>query len=172
MAGRPLVIPWQHSAAELQARYRAERDGRVQPRLHALWLLRQGQGLQATATLVGVTYRTVQEWVRWYRTGGVEEVRRHQRGGLRRTIREPLSDEQQRALLEHARTAGFATIPSAIAWLAEEHGVQLPWHQMVRQFRRLQLRAKRPRPISDRADPAAQAAWKKGGSPRPSPPPG
>src|SRR4030095_16440989 len=89
MAGRPLVIPWRHSAAELLASYRAERDGRVQPRLHALWRLRGGQGLQATAALVGVTYRTVQEWVRWYRHGGLEAVRTHQRGGLRRGIVRP-----------------------------------------------------------------------------------
>src|SRR4029450_11546516 len=111
MAGRPLVIPWQHSAAELLASYRAERDGRVQPRLHALWLLRGGQGLQATAALVGVTYRTVQEWVRWYRRGGLEAGGPHQRGGLRRAIVEPLTADQQRALLERARTEGFATIP-------------------------------------------------------------
>src|SRR4029450_11785815 len=99
MGGRPLVIPWRHSAAELLASYRAERDGRVQPRLHALRLLRGGPGLQASAARVGVTYRTVQEWVRWYRHGGLEAVRTHQRGGLRRGIVGPLRGGQARGRL-------------------------------------------------------------------------
>src|SRR4029453_3661375 len=107
MGGRPLVIPWRHSAAELLASYRAERDGRVQPRLHALWLLRGGQGLQATAALVGVTYRTVQEWVRWYRHGGLAAVRTHQRGGLRRAIVETPTGGQPRAPPRGGRRGGL-----------------------------------------------------------------
>jgi hypothetical protein len=38
--------------------------------------------LAETAAIVGVAFRTVQEWVGWYRAGGVEEVARRQRGGL------------------------------------------------------------------------------------------
>ena len=135
-------------------------------RWQALWLLRRGRSMQETAATVGVAYRTVQEWVGWYRAGGLDEVARRQRGGLRRTIVEPLSPEQQAALLGRAGAVGFATVRSAVAWAAEELGARLTEHQMARQFRRLGLRSKVPRPISDRADPAAQLAWKKGGSRR------
>ena len=63
MAGRKFVVAWQHTPQELFTRYRAERDGRLTPRWHGLWLLRRGRPLGETAALVGVAYRTVQEWV-------------------------------------------------------------------------------------------------------------
>ena len=163
MAGRRLVVAWGHGAEELLGRYRAESDGRLVRRWQALWLLRQGRSMQEAAGTVGVTYRTIQEWVGWYRAGGLEEVARRHRGGLRRTIVEPLSPAQERALVAHASTVGFATVKAAVVWAAAELGAELTDHQMARQFRRLGLRSKVPRPISDRADPAAQAAWKKGG---------
>jgi transposase len=166
MAGRRFIVAWGHTADELFRRYRAERDGRLVRRWQALWLLRQGRSMQQVAGAVGVAYRTVQEWVGWYRTGGLDEVARRHRGGLRRRIVEPLTPEQEAALARRAGAAGFATVKAAVAWAADELGVRLTEHQMARQFRRLGLRAKIPRPISDRADPAAQAAWKKGGSPR------
>jgi transposase len=157
------VVAWQHSAEELLARYRAERDGRLVRRWQALWHLRQGRSLAEVAALVGVTYRTVQEWVGWYRAGGLAEVAAHPCGGLRRPIVEPLTPEQQAALVQQARAAGFATVKQAIAWVQPQWGVPLSEDQMRRQYAQLQLRAKMPRPISDRAEPAAQAAWRKGG---------
>src|SRR5918996_1256527 len=51
------------------------------PRLHALWLLRSGWGMEQVAGIVGVHYRTVQPWVGWYRHGGVAEVCARHGGG-------------------------------------------------------------------------------------------
>jgi transposase len=166
MAGRRLVVVWAHTAEELLARYRAERDGRLARRWQALWLLRQGRPMQQVAATVGVAYRTIQEWVGWYRAGGLEEVAGRRHGGLRRTIVEPVTPAQAQALVDRASTAGFATVKAAAAWAAEALGVRLTEHQMARQFRRLGLRSKVPRPSSDRAEPATQGAWKKGASRR------
>ncbi len=166
MVGRRFDMTWQHTAEELFVRYRSERDARLQRRWQALWLLRQGTGLRKTAALIGVSYRTVQEWVSWYRQGGLVEVARHQRGGLRRQIREPLTPKQQAALVQQARTVGFATLAQAIAWVDQAFGVRLSVDQMRRQVARLALRLKVPRPRSDRADPAVQADWKRGASAR------
>lgn len=166
MVGRKFRVAWEHTAEELGARYRAERDGRLVRRWQALWLLRQGQSMSEVARVVGVAYRTVQEWIGWYRVGGLTEVAHHHRGGLRRVLVEPLSAAQQAALVEHAQRTGFATLKSARAWTAATLQVELTDAQMARQFRRLRLRSKVPRPLSDRADLAVQAAWKKGGSPR------
>jgi transposase len=126
------------------------------------WLLRQGRAGREAAALVGVSERTVQEWVGWYRAGGLPEVARRRRGGLRRAIVEPLGPEQLAALEQRARAVGFATVQQAVGWAAEALGARLTVHQMRRLFRRLRLRRKLPRPVSDRADPAAQAAWKGG----------
>jgi transposase len=165
MGGRGFSVAWGHTAEEVLARYRAEREGRLARRWQALWLLRRGRSMHAAAATVGVAYRTVQEWVGWYRAGGLGEVARRRHGGLRRVIVEPLTPEQQAALVRRASTEGFATVKAAVVWAAEALGVRLTEHQMARQFRRLGLRSKVPRPISDRADPTAQAAWKKGASP-------
>jgi transposase len=166
MAGRKFRVVWRDSAAELRARYREERDPQLARRWQALWLLREGRTLAETATLVGAAYRTVQDWVGWYRAGGLAEVARHRVGGLRRQLRPPLTPEQEAALVERAGTVGFATRQVALAWLAEQFGARLTMRQLERVIARPGLRLKVPRPISDRADPARQDAWKKGGSPR------
>jgi transposase len=166
MAGRKFVVAWRHGAEELRGRYRSERDPQLARRWQALWLLREGRALAEVAALVGVAYRTVQEWVGWHRAGGPDEVARHRLGGLRRRIVPPLTPAQEAALLERASTAGFATRQLALAWLDERFGVRLTLRQLERVFAKRRLRLKVPRPISDRADPAAQAAWKGGASPR------
>jgi transposase len=165
VAGRKFVVEWRHSAEELRGRYRAERDPQLARRWQALWLLRQGRSLGEVAPLVGVAYRTVQEWAAWYRAGGLQEVARHRVGGLRRPIRPLLSPAQEAALVQRAGTVGFATRRLALAWLAEQFGAALTMRQLERLFARLRLRLKVPRPLAARADPAAQAAWKGGGSP-------
>jgi len=46
-------------------------------RLQALWLLRKGEYLYQVAAVVGCYPQTVQDWVAWYRKGGLEEVMKH-----------------------------------------------------------------------------------------------
>lgn len=172
MAGRRFIVEWQDTAEALYERYRAERDGRVKLRWHGLWLLRQGKSLATTAETVGVAYRTVQTWVTWYRLGGTAEVAHHHRGGDHGGHPRPLTELQEAALLARARTVGFATRLLALQWLVEEFGVTLTLFQLDRVFARQKLRRKVPRPRSDKADPATQTAWKKGGSSPHSSPPG
>lgn len=52
MRGRPLKISWQEDAEQLGQLYRYERDAELRPRLHALWLLRQGQYLRRVRLLL------------------------------------------------------------------------------------------------------------------------
>ncbi len=68
---RKTAIVWaaEDTADALHARYRAEAVAEVRTRLHALWLLRQGQGPTAVAVVVGVSRNAVQMWLRWYRCG-------------------------------------------------------------------------------------------------------
>ena len=77
-------MAWDESDTEkaLRKAYRVERDMDVRLRLHALWLLRSGERrMHEVAGRVGTTYRTVQRWVAWYRTGRLEAVRTHRMGG-------------------------------------------------------------------------------------------
>ena len=84
--GRPLNISWQEDGDTLFQAYRQEKSADIKPRLHALWLLRLGHLLRETAQIVGVHYRTLQQWVTWHRQGGLAAVRGHPRGGQVRTL--------------------------------------------------------------------------------------
>lgn len=58
----------------------AEKDPQNRTWLQALWQLRQGQTTTEVAKLVGKHPRTIQDWIAWYRQGGLEEVLRHCHG--------------------------------------------------------------------------------------------
>ena len=80
--GAPLRMDWavEDTVEALQGRYRRERRVDVRPRLHGLWLVRQGQTTRQVAQVLGVHERTVQRWLAWYRAGGLAAVEsRHAR---------------------------------------------------------------------------------------------
>jgi transposase len=160
--GRPFVVEWRDSAEDLKARYGAERDPKLARRWQALWLVRTGRGMAEVAVVVGVAYRTIQEWVGWYRQGGLAAVAQHRRGGNRRPVVPLLTTEQAAAVQAEARTHGFATQETARAWIQAQLGVQLTPKQMRRVAADLQWRRKLPRPLAAKADLEQQAAWKKG----------
>ena len=172
MARPEFVVVWrpEDTAEALRRAYRAERDGEARTRLHGLWLVRRGQRLAAVAQAVGVHPRTVQRWVRWYREAGLAAVRARRRGG--RGQASWLTPEQQAAVLREAATGAFHTAADARRWIQERLGVSYRPKGVYRLLKRLGCRPKVPRPIHEKADPAAQAAWKGGASRQPSAPRG
>jgi transposase len=163
--GRALEIAWRAADSEeaLRAAYRAEERVDVKPRLHALWLLRSGtRTLGDVAGLVGANYRTVQDWVTWYRQGGIAEVRAHRRGGHGR---EPfLSPAQQEEVAREVATGRFHSAAAIRIWIDETYGVTYRQGGAQSLLERLRCAPKVPRPLHEKADLAAQEAWKKGGS--------
>lgn len=63
MRGRRLQIEWREDKQTLYDRYKQEKDHQNRTRLQALWLLRRGHTMKEVAPIVGVHYRTLQEWV-------------------------------------------------------------------------------------------------------------
>lgn len=164
--GRPFVVAWHEgdTAEALHAAYRTERVAAVQPRLHALWLLREGKRqVGEVATLLGVNYRTIQRWVAWYRRGGVAEVRAHHLGGPGMVAW--LTPGQQQQVAEDVATGRFRNACAIRIWVDATFGVQYTEGGMYSLLERLQCAPTVPRPVHEKADQAAQAAWKKGGSP-------
>ena len=160
--GRRLVVRWREedSAAALKARYLSEAVGEVRTRLQALWRLRDGATVKETAAAVGVHYRTVQRWLGDYRRGGVAAVTARRSGGHGLPAR--LSEEQAAALRAHAATGAVRTAAEARAWIAAQFGIQYGAGGIYSVLARLKVHPKVPRPVNPKADPAAQAAWKKG----------
>lgn len=167
MAGRRLRVAW--AAADtveaLRRAYRAETDGPVRMRLHGLWLLRGGWPVGEVAATVGVHYRTVQRWVRWYERGGLAAVRAHRQGGVGPQPR--LSAAQQEHLAAAVASGRFRAATAIRQWVAEAFGVTYTEGGMYTLLARLTCAPKVPRPLHQKADLDAQERFKKGGLPRP-----
>ncbi len=161
---RKVSINWapEDTAEARHAQYRAEPVAEVRTRLQALWRLRLGEGPTAVAAGVGVSRNSVQQWLRWYRQGGLAEVRAHRRGG--HGTPSYLTPAQQEQLVAEAAQGVFATAQAVRDWIEQRFGVVYTRDSMYTLLPRLGIRLKVPRPRHAQTDPQAQAAWQKGGS--------
>ena len=157
---RPLRIDWLEDEQTLYQLYKQEQDHQNRTRLQALWLLRPGRSMKEVAGLVGVHYRTVQEWVAWYRQGGVDEVLQHRHGGHGGQERR-LNEEQEAELKAKAEAGEIRTIHDGVEW-AKTHGVAHTYWGMRWVFYRLGLKKKVPRPKAPQSSAEEQEVWKKG----------
>lgn len=162
MAGRPVQIDWQEDEGELKRLYQTEKDASIKPRLHLLWLVRQGKQVKEAAELVGTHLRTAQQWFAWYREGGVDTVRQ-KRGGNYDGLPCRLSVDQQNALHDHANETGFFTGLEVQQWISEQFGIAYTLDGVYTLLRRLKIKKKVPRPMNVKADEAVQEDYKKGG---------
>ena len=155
-------VEWQEDAEELKKLYLAEKDYQNRTRLQALWYLRQGRTVGAVAELIGKHPRTIQDWVAWYRKGGIAEVLKHRHGGYPGT--EPrLTPQQESELRALAEKGEIRTVWDGVRW-AKEQQVTYTYWGMRHVFERLRLKKKVPRPRNPKASAQEQEAWKKGGS--------
>ncbi len=162
MLGKVAQIDWREGddEATLRHTYKAQRDPTLRPRLHLLWLVRQGKTIKEAGQIVGVHDRTARQWIAWYREGGIQEVRRHRRGGGGMSPR--LTPQQQQELFARAGQEGFATLKEALGWVQESFGVNYTESGLGQLFARLKIKKKVPRPRNAQASQEVQAAWKKG----------
>ena len=161
MRGKTLQIDWQQDEASLKAAYQSEQNAAIKPRLHLLWLVRQGHTVRQAAPLIGVHYRTAQEGIAWYKQGGLDQVRARRRGGTGRQPR--LNTEQKEGLKARAGTEGFVSVKQGVRFVQEQFGVPYTESGMNKVFSALSLRKKAPRPRSAKANQEVQENFKKGG---------
>jgi transposase len=137
----------------------------VRMRLHALWLVRRGRPVGEVAASVGVHYRTVQRWVRWYEAGGLPAVRVHRQGGAGPQPRLTAAQQEQTAV--EVATGRFRTAAEIGAWIGTAFGVSYRPGGVASLLARLKCAPKVPRPLHAKADLDAQERFTKGGLPRP-----
>jgi transposase len=159
--GRPFAIEWKDEEETLRSHYKREANSELRPRLQSLWLLRTGRSLEQVSEVVGCHYSTLQQWVAWYRQGGVEEVRRHKRGG-RQGRSAYLTLDQDQQVIEAAAQGSFRTAGEIGEWIERQFGVKYRSGSLYSLAERLGLTVKVPRPLSEKADLSRQEAWKKG----------
>lgn len=152
-------IKWQQTADQLKLFYQWERNPHRKIRLQALWHLRSGKRLQDVVAIIGVSYRTLQYWVAWYRADGLAEVMRRTPGhGSRGKAK--LAPIQQRALAAKVALGLFQTVWDAIQWVQNRWNIQYSYPGLLSCLKRLKGRLKVPRPRSVKADVGAQEEWK------------
>jgi transposase len=160
--GRHVQIEWSESSEELKRLYKQERHPQRRTRLQALWHLRSGKRIADVVAITGVSYRSVQQWLSWYRKGGLSEVLRrvvghHAKGG------KPYLDQfQQKALVAKVKLGEFTTVWEVIDWVQARWTVSYTYKGMHALMKRLRLGLKVPRPHSEKANASQQSAWKKG----------
>ena len=154
------------SVAELEQRYRRAGEPVARSQWQMLWLLAGGMSTAEVARVTGYTVRWVQEIARRYRAGPAAiGDRRHGNPGAA-----PLLDATQQAALRAALAGpapdgGIWTCRRVAAWIEAAIGRPVDPARGWEWMRRLGFTPQRPRPRETRADPEAQAAFKKGDSP-------
>jgi transposase len=160
---KPVSVMWHETAEELERRYRAARDVEVRKRLGALWRVRCGDRVGDAGRAMGVGERTVFRWLGWYREDGLAGVLRRVPGHGALGQPHRLTAEQRAALLERSGRGEFRTFEEAREWVAATYGVAYRPGGLWSALHRLGVRPKVPRPVAEKADAAAQEAWKQGG---------
>jgi transposase len=149
------------SAGDLQARARAARGRKEADRLKFLRLLKGGAAgsVSAAARLLGYSVRQGQRWWRAYRHGGLAALLTiGRRGGSR----ERMTPAAWAGLDGELRAGRVARLREAQAYLREHHGLAYSLDGLSGLFQRHKVKRKTGRPWHRLADPAAQAAFKKG----------
>ncbi len=159
---RGLKVDWQESSEELKHRYQKEVHPQRRTRLQALWQLSQGKRIQDLVDLTGASYRSVQQWLRWYRERGLSEVLRRTVGHQAKGKKPYLNQLQQRALVVKVQQGEFRTVWDVVQWVWDRWRVRYTYKGMYTLMKGHGLGVKVPRPHSAKADAQQQAAWKKG----------
>ncbi len=162
MKGRGVKVDWQESSEELKHLYQKEVHPPRRTRLQVLWQLRQGKGVQDVVDLTGASCRSVQQWLQWYRQGGLGEVLRRVVGHQAKGKKPYLNRLQQRALVAKVQERQFRTVWDAREWVWCRWGVNYTYKGMYSLMKGHGLGLKVPRPHSEKADAKQQLAWKKG----------
>ena len=168
---RRLHLPPHLTLDELEQRYRRSDDPVARSQWQMVWLLTGGTPTAEVARVTGYSVNWVREIARRYRVDGPAGLgdRRHTNPGA-----PPLLDAAQQAHLRAALAGpapggGLWTCRSVAAWMSAALDRPVSEQRGWEWMRRLGFTPQRPRPRETRADPEAQAAFKKGGSPPPSP---
>ncbi len=162
---RKMTLAPHVSVAELHQRYREAEDPVARSQWQMLWLLADGVPTAHVAQMTGYTVRWVQEIARRYRAGPAAiGDRRHGNPGAAPLLDGAQQGQLRQALGGPAPDGGLWTGRHVACWIGGAIGRPVDPARGWEWMRRLGFTPQRPRPRETRADPVAQAAFKKGGS--------
>ena len=151
-------------AADLERRYRASRDPVERSHWHIVWLASQGHSGTAVARLTGYSDTWVRTLLHRYNDQGPAGLvdRRHANPGQPPLVSPAVDEELRVRLAEPPPDGGLWTSPKVAAWLSQRLGRTVSSQRAWETLQRIGFSRQQPRPRARAADPAAQAAFKKG----------
>lgn len=120
---RRMQIEWRESVEDLQVGWQAEPNPERRQRLQVLYQLRQGQPATQVSAQLGIPLRTVQQWMTWYRAGGLTELLRRIRGHGKQGRPVYLSSQQAQIVLGAVRAGHFATVDQVRNWIEAQWAI-------------------------------------------------
>lgn len=161
-----LVLPAHLPVTELEQRYRQTRDPVERSHWQIIWLLSSGHPAMTVAEVTGYSVNWVRELGRRYRRDGPPGLddRRHRNPGGRPLLDAAGQQALAVALTGPAPDGGLWTGRQVATWMSAYLGRPVSPQRGWEYLRQLGFTPQQPRPTASQADPAAQAAFKKGGS--------
>jgi transposase len=169
---RTLTIPPHLALDELERRYRRADDPVARSQWQMVWLLSSGMATAEVARVTGYSVGWVRTIATRYREAGPAGIgdRRHANPGAALLLDAPHQEALRAALAGPAPDGGRWTCRAVAAWMSAALGRPVSPQRGWEWLRRLGFTPQQPRPRETRADPVAQDAFKKGGSPQRLPP--
>lgn len=163
----PLTLAPHLTSAEIEHRYRTCADGVERLHWQMIWLLDQGHHVPAIAELLGSTEFWVRTIVHRYIDAGPDGLRDQRRTnpGASPLVTPAVREELRQRLAEPPPDGGLWTGPKVAIWLSERLDRVISPQRAWEVLRAIGFTPQRPRPTAVRADPEAQATFKKGDSP-------
>lgn len=144
-------------------------ESRYDHRLHGVLLVANGMSARQAALWLSESERTVQRWVSRFEKIGFTGLQESERSGRPRRLTDTNWQRVGRDLRCSPHEFGFTQTLWDGKLLAEHlrlrYQVTLGARQCQRMFRQMDFRLRKPRPVPAKADPAAQAIFKKTAAP-------
>jgi transposase len=124
-------------------------DPRVQRKMEVLWLVSQGLGREEVAHLAGVSSKSVRRYVKRYKRGGIEALKRSAYPGRPSEL-----NQHAQTLQEHFEKHPPCTVKHAQAEIEKLTGIRREESQVRAYLHRLGLRRRKLATVPGKVDDA------------------
>jgi transposase len=128
MRKRKLTLGRPFLCAQIEQRYRREKEVRQKVRLLCVKLAAKGEHTAwEIAGVCGCSRASVFEWIKAFRLGGFERLLQREKPGPKPGELRGVAAKVSRQLRQGVQKGRWATAEAARQWLAREHGVRKPY---------------------------------------------